>query len=188
MSHVSKTTVWTCIAVFVAGIIAGTIVCLQASPVPEPRVPGSNAVPAHVVLAVLALAVALALPRTRLGRRAPYPVWFAPFSTSALDRLRRTVLPGSVGATSRVNPVRVVLAVCLTLLLLFNLFRAGVQVVGGLDPNFTVNAWGGPTYLGAMLAHYLDGLILFYAEAFLLDVVMVQAANEGARSISERAS
>jgi hypothetical protein len=31
--------------------------------------------------------------------------------------------------------------------------RAGEQVIGGLDPNSTVNAWGGPAYLGAMACH-----------------------------------
>lgn len=45
--------------------------------------------------------------------------------------------------------------------------RAGGQVLAGLDPDFTRNAWGGPTYLGAMAAHYLDGALMFLAGAAL---------------------
>lgn len=51
-----------------------------------------------------------------------------------------------------------------------------MQITGGLDPNATVNAWGGPTYLGALLAHYLDGIIGFYAAAFLLNRILLPAS------------
>jgi hypothetical protein len=57
---------------------------------------------------------------------------------------------------------------------LCQLLPGGQQVIGGLDPNFTVTAWGGPSYLGAMLAHYLDAVYLFYIEAFLLHLVLVE--------------
>jgi hypothetical protein len=39
--------------------------------------------------------------------------------------------------------------------------------------NFTVNAWGGPTYLGAMVCHYLDLLVLMAAAAWLLDEILL---------------
>jgi hypothetical protein len=65
----------------------------------------------------------------------------------------------------------------LVILLLYNFFRAGLQVIGGLDPNFTVNAWGGPSYLGALMAHYLDAAYLFYIEALLLNYVLVRQAG-----------
>lgn len=52
----------------------------------------------------------------------------------------------------------------------------GMQVTGGLDPNATVNAWGGPTYLGALLARWLDGIVSFYAAAFLLSCLLLPAA------------
>ncbi len=58
--------------------------------------------------------------------------------------------------TPALTPARLLLAAPLLGLLVFAAFRAGVQVLAGLDPNFTVNAWGGPTYLGAMACHYLD--------------------------------
>lgn len=49
----------------------------------------------------------------------------------------------------------------------------------GLDPNATVNAWGGPTYLGALLAHSLDAMVGFYAAAFLLGRLLLPAAATG---------
>jgi hypothetical protein len=106
------------------------------------------------------------LSRTR-GRRA---IWVAPFSQSGLDRFRRTVLLKSGASPTRI--VRALLAVGLSILLMFNFVRAGMQIIGGLDPNFTVNAWGGPSYSGALLAHYLDGAYLFYVEALLLNLVI----------------
>jgi len=60
----------------------------------------------------------------------------------------------------------------------FSADRLGAQVIGGLDPNATVNAWGGPSYLGALLAHWLDGIVGFYAAAFLLSRVLVRPQGE----------
>ncbi len=161
---------------FGSSIVARYISLVHPNPTrPDPR---SNAIPAHVVLTLLVAAVAVTLPRTAIGRRGLHLVWLAPFSTSALDRLRRTVVPGRAAAARRTHPLRALLAICLTLVLPFSPFRAGEQVTAGLDPRFTVNAWGGPTYLGALLARWLDGLILFYAEAFLLDLVMLEAADD----------
>lgn len=47
-------------------------------------------------------------------------------------------------------------------------WRAGVQVSAGLDPDATRDAWGGPTWLGAALAHWLDGLLAFAAASVVL--------------------
>jgi hypothetical protein len=33
---------------------------------------------------------------------------------------------------------------------------------------------GGPSYLGAMLAHYLDGVYLYYLEALLMNVILLK--------------
>ena len=170
--YLSRTTVLTCALLFAAGLVAGILPYSQRSPVVEERVPGANAIPAHIVLALVAVGLFIGLPRLRLARQAPYSIWVAPFSQSGLDRFKRTmrlrsgVLPGQL--------VRAVLAGLLLILLLYNFFRAGEQVIGGLDPNFTVNAWGGPSYLGAMLAHYLDAVYLFYVEALLLNLVLVK--------------
>jgi hypothetical protein len=47
-------------------------------------------------------------------------------------------------------------------------WRAGVQVFAAVDRDFTRDAWGGPTYLGASLAHWTDGLLLFAACSALI--------------------
>jgi hypothetical protein len=56
---------------------------------------------------------------------------------------------------------------------LYFFYRDGGQVIGGLDPNFTVNAWGRPTSVGAMACHHLDGLVLMGAAAWLLDRIVL---------------
>jgi hypothetical protein len=173
--HLSKTTVLTFALVFVAGVVAGIFSYIQRSPVVEQHIPGANAVPAHIVLALVAVGLFIGLPRLRLARQAPYSIWVAPFSQSGLDRLEQTmrlrsdVLPRKLVRVAFASQLVILL---LAILLLYNFYRAGEQVIGGLDPNFTVNAWGGPSYLGAMLAHYLDGVYLFYAEALLLNLVL----------------
>jgi hypothetical protein len=42
----------------------------------------------------------------------------------------------------------------------------------GLDPNFTVNAWGGPGYACAMACHYLDLFLLAAGAAWLMDRIL----------------
>lgn len=56
------------------------------------------------------------------------------------------------------------------LVLAYTPVRAGLQVLAGLDPDFTRDAWGGPTYLGAAAAHWLDGALIFLACTALLRV------------------
>ena len=170
--YVSKTTVLICVLLFVVGVVVGTISYLERSPVVEERVAGTNAVTAHVVLALVALGLIAGLPRHRLAQKAPYPIWAAPFSQSGLDRFKETMLIGS--GLSAADISRAVVTGLLSIFLLYNFFRAGVQVIGGFDPNFTVNAWGGPSYLGALVAHYLDAAYLFYVEAFLLNLALVK--------------
>lgn len=68
---------------------------------------------------------------------------------------------------------RLILFVTLAVLLLFLCWRAGVQVLAGLDPNFMVNAWGGPSYLGAMACHYLDLAVVGTLGAMLFDRVLL---------------
>jgi len=56
----------------------------------------------------------------------------------------------------------------IVVLMWFLFWRAGLQVVGALDPSFRDYAWGGPTYLGASGAHWLDALIMIYAGTFIV--------------------
>ncbi len=172
MPYLSRRTISACALLFVVGVLTGLVQYLQRSSVLEPHVPDSSAITVHIVMALIAVGLAIVVPRLRLVREASYPIWLAPFSRSGLDRFKRTVLLRA-GPTPT-NVARAFVAIVFAIGLLFNFFRAGLQIVGGLDQNFTVNAWGGPGYLGAMLAHYLDGVYLFYLEALLLKVVLLR--------------
>ena len=68
---------------------------------------------------------------------------------------------------------RAVATLPFTGLLIYCAWRIGEQITAGLDPNWTVNAWGGPSYFGAMACHYLDGLVLMGAAAWLLDRILL---------------
>jgi hypothetical protein len=156
-------------AVFAGGVGAGLISYLDRSPARETFVPGSSAWWQHLGVAVLALALLAAgqwRHRRRFGPRSGRLWLLSPFGKAAARRVART----ASGA-----PGRVVLALLPALLFGYGFWRAGEQVIGGLDPNFTVNAWGGPTYLGAMACHYLDLLLLLAAAACLIDKILLPA-------------
>ena len=68
---------------------------------------------------------------------------------------------------------RALLAAVPAALILYCFWRAGLQVLAGLDPNMTVNAWGGPTYLGAMACHYLDCCLMIAAAAWALNRILL---------------
>jgi hypothetical protein len=71
--------------------------------------------------------------------------------------------PGRLGRSVAAGlPVGVV-ALAAALVSFQAVWRAGVQVFAAVDHDFTRDAWGGPTYLGASAAHWMDGLLLFAA-------------------------
>jgi MYXO-CTERM domain-containing protein len=157
-------------AVFAGGVGAGLISYLDRSPVRESFVPGSSAWWQHAGVALLAVAllgVGQRRHRRRFGPRSGRLWLLAPLGRAAARRVARTVSAA---------PGRVLLALLPALLFSYGFYRAGLQVIGGLDPNFTVNAWGGPTYPGAMACHYLDLLVLMGAAAWLLDKILLPDA------------
>jgi hypothetical protein len=166
------------LASFLIGIVEGAAQYAHRSPVIELHVAGTNAITVHVVLAIAAAAAVIGIQARRsrrLAQRGCSP-WAAPFSASALARLSRTIRFAH-GLSPR-NLMRVMATVPLVLVLLYAPFRMGAQIVGGLDPNATVNAWGGPAYPGALLAHWLDSLTGFYVAAFLLSWLLLPTAAE----------
>jgi hypothetical protein len=64
-------------------------------------------------------------------------------------------------------PVRIV-QFAAAVVTVFIPLRAGAQVFAALDPDFTRDAWGGPSYLGASFAHWLDAALIFYGCAVIL--------------------
>ena len=180
--HLSRPLVIVAAALFSAGIVAGWITYLHRSAIRAQHLSGTAAWWQQSIVAALALA-ALASSYWR-GRRAGRPIWLLrPLGHRAGARAAR--LARDAG-TCPAAFARAALALPLALLFLYGFWRAGFQVTNGLDPNATVNAWGGPTYAGAMACHYLDVVVIMAAAAWLLDRILPAAAVRPARARPDR--
>ena len=177
-SPVSRLSGTVFLALFMIGIAEGAVGYLRRSPVMERHVAGTNAITFHAVLGIAAAVTVISIQAWRWRRPSlrGHSPWAAPFSADALARLGRTIRFDR--GPSLTNLARVTATVPLVLLLAYAPFRLGAQVIGGLDPNATVNAWGGPGYLGALLAHWLDGIVGFYVAAFLLSRLLLRTEGE----------
>lgn len=166
--HLSRPAVITATVSAVAGLATGVAVYLHRDGHIAPHVPGTDAwLPHLVILAVVATWFAVA------SRRSPYgwKVIFAPVGRPITARIRATFRSGF----SPPVLLRCLAVAVLILLQVYMSWRIGEQVFAGLDPNFTNNAWGGPSYLGAMFCHYLDGALLYPVSHVLLRSVTVPA-------------
>jgi len=158
------------LALAAAGIATGLISYLHRSPISAAHVPGTSAWLPQIIVAVATCAlygVARWRHGRRLGRSSGRLLLLAPLGRSAAGRLTATMRQPSWRSAVALSPLAVIAYCC---------WRVGEQVTGGLDPNFTVNAWGGPTYLGAMACHYLDCALIIGISAWLLDVILLPAA------------
>jgi hypothetical protein len=160
-------------ALFAAGVVAGWYQFLHRSPFMEKYVPGASAWWQQLAVAVLA-SVLFCYGRwrhlRRFGRGSGRLWLLAPLGKPAARRGARMVPGARRGQPGSARPLAALLAAGL---FSYCFWRAGLQVTAGLDPNSTVNAWGGPTYLGAMGCHYLDCCVLMAAAAWLLDHVLL---------------
>ena len=152
------------------GIVTGVIEYLHRSPIREALLPGTSAWAQHLVAATVACAL-YGVARWRHGRRSGRGsgrlLLLAPLGRSAASRLMATTRQVSWRSAAALPPLA---------LIGYSFWRIGEQVTGGLDPNFTVNAWGGPTYLGAMACHYLDAALIIAVSAWLLNKILPPAA------------
>lgn len=174
--QVSVPLVGLCAVLLAAGITTGGVSYLHRSPVRAEHSPGTAAWWPHLGVFVLCVAF---LGGSWLRRRWVRSLGdgglflLAPLGRPAARRVRRTI------SAARRRPAvlaRLVAAVLPAALLLYLNWRVGEQVLGGLDPNFTVNAWGGPTYLGAMACHYLDAVAMAIPAVRLLDRLLLPGA------------
>lgn len=176
LAALSPTLSLLCVALFCAGMAIGGVIYLRRSPVREVEQAGTAAWWPHLGLLVVAAAllVAARLRRRRDRQDETVPghdaasvdlLLLAPLGRRAARRIGRTLraAPRSPGGLARL-----VGAAPLAMLFAYAVVRAGIQVLAGLDPNFTTNAWGGPSYLGAMACHYLDGALIAAACAWLI--------------------
>jgi hypothetical protein len=157
-------------AAFGIGIAEGAVSYAHRSPIREAHVAGTNAITVHLALAAAAALVVIVIQIVRSRRQlhgTPSP-WAAPFSAATWARIRATLRLRHLG--------RAVAALPLVLLACYASWRIGAEVTGALDPNSSVNAWGGPTYLGALAAHTLDAVIGFYAASALLGKLLAKTA------------
>lgn len=149
------------VGVFALGVLAGVGVYLNRPDGAVSHTPDTSAWPVHIVLTVVAVAWIAAVVATRSRYRwlTPVNVFGAGFSIRLRLLTRMPV---------RTEYVRMALVAMMVLFTAFAFFRAGQQVIGGLDPHFIANAWGGPSYLGALYCHYLDlGLMVGVAGVIL---------------------
>jgi hypothetical protein len=156
---------------FVSGVVYGLLGYLQRSPIRQERVAGTAAWGQQLVLALAAvviLSVGRWWHRRRFGPRSGRLWLLAPLGRHAARRVARALGFGGEAA----QPGRLLLAFPAAALFLFCFWRAGVQVTGGLDPNFTVNDWGGPGYAGALACHYLDLFLLAAGAAWFIDRIL----------------
>jgi hypothetical protein len=156
---------------FVSGVSYGLLQFLQRSPVRQQHAASTAAWGQQLAVWIAAatiLSIAFARQRRRFGSRSGRLWLLAPLSRRAAGRIGRGLGFGSESA----HAVRVLLALPAAALFLFCFWRAGVQVTGGLDPNFTVNAWGGPSYPGALACHYLDLFLIAAGAAWLSDRIL----------------
>lgn len=154
---------------FAAGLATGLVAWPARSDTPERHRAGTAAWGPHLGLALFAalLLAGVVLRHRRADRRTL--ILLAPLGRRAARRVRRTV-----GQISRPTvALRCLVGLLPATMLVYLVFRMGAQVTGGLDPNFTLNAWGGPTYLGAMACHALDAALIMAFCGWLLHLLLL---------------
>jgi len=153
------------------GIATGFIRYLDRSPIRDATAPGASAWGQQLAVAAVACAlygVARWRHGRRFGRGSGRLLLLAPLGRNAAARLTAAARRTS-WRTAAALPLLTVVGYCC--------WRVGEQVTAGFDPNFTANAWGGPSYLGAMACHYLDIALIIGASGWLLDKILPQAAR-----------
>ncbi|WP_147916270.1 hypothetical protein [Ruania zhangjianzhongii] len=134
---------------FALGLVLGALT-LGADVPEEPHRPEDNAIAAHLV--VSAIVVAAGVLATLLTGSLRWLV--SPWTRRTGARIRLTF-----SRRSFTGVLRCTVFVLIAALIGYLVLRMGMQVTAGLDPEFTRNAWGGPTAIGAFLAHGVDAVL-----------------------------
>jgi hypothetical protein len=163
--HLSRAAVTVAAISTTIGLGSGLVWYLNRDEQVEPHRPGTEAwIPHLVILAVLGVWFWFASRRSASGWKVVLAPLGRPIAAGIAATFRAGVRP--------VNLLRCLAVSFLVFLEVYMAWRIGEQVIAGLDPNFTHNAWGGPSYLGAMFCHYLDGALLYAVCHSLLRVVV----------------
>ncbi len=151
------------LAMFAVGVVTGGIHWRNSDePVAHGQVLVANVV--HLALAAVVIAGVAWASRCHRARLRRAIAW--PLSADGAAAVASASTLGALGRPTRrprgslaIRIVKTASGALGALVVWYSLWRAGFQVLGGLDPAFTSQAWGGPSYLGAGLAHWLDGII-----------------------------
>ena len=187
-SPFSRTAVICFAVLFAIGTAAGLIQLINDT---ETTSTGAGVAVANLVhcgIAVITIGLVVAVHRRNPARlrtfvRAPFTAagWRCLLlATVALPRWLVDIVRAMSGRrSSRHTSRRLILGLPAGLLLpvsaalvWFTPLRAGLQVFAAFDADFTRDAWGGPSYLGASLAHWMDGVLIFYAASALIRTVL----------------
>jgi len=172
-TKLSRTSISAFAFMFLAGMAYGYYRYLHRPATFPPNDPKNNAILVHLIIAACAIITVAAIQLYRKRKQLPN-IWAAPFSQSALQRLKATFAPGRF--TLLYIP-RVVVSFLMLVVMLFTPFRSGSLITAGLDPSEPANAWGGPSYLGAAAAHWMDLVIFLYIGGLILNWIMVKRAS-----------
>ena len=170
----------TCFAVlFVIGTAAGLVQLISDTYTTSTGAGVAVANVVHCVIAAITIGLVVGVhhrnpARLRAFVRAPFTTagWHNLLSASAaLPRWFGDIARAVSGRSSHRHKLRYVLlglpaGIVLSVgaaVIWFTPLRAGLQVFAALDADFTRDAWGGPSYLGASLAHWMDGVLMLYA-------------------------
>lgn len=161
-------------SLFAVGVVSGGLSWLGRSAQREAHVAGTAAWWPHLVLLALTVLGAVWLARRSAD---PLGLLLAPLGTRAAQRITRTA---SAARRHPTAALRLLISLLPLAVLAYSCWRVGEQLLGGLDPNFTVNAWGGPGYFGAMACHYLDAVLMMAAASGLLHLLLLPAKGRSA--------
>lgn len=176
-TKLSRTTLGAFAFIFAAGLGFGYVLYLHRPTTLKPNIPANNAIAIHLAIAACALLAVTIIQLYRWRKQLPN-IWAAPFSDHAFQRLKATFCPRPF---TLLSIPRAIVCVPLLIVMLFTPFRIAAQIGDARDPSLPLNAWGGPSYIGASLAHGMDLLIFLYVAAFILSVVMVKRVPSGKR-------
>lgn len=168
-TKLSRTTLTTFGLMLAAGLAYGYYRYLHRPATFPPNDPKNNAILIHLILAACSVVMVVAIHVYRKRKRLS-SVWLAPFSRHALQRFKATIFPKPV---TPLSVVRAIACVPLLVVVLWEPFRMAAQITASFDPSEPANAWGGPSYVGAALAHWMDCLILLYLGALMFHWLMV---------------
>lgn len=168
------------VVVLLAGVASGVPMLLDSSRTAPGHDPTASAWGVHIGLTAVAVLLAAGYLVALHTRDRPWRVSL-PWNRDTVPDTWQLILSASARPSAA---ARAPIAVLAHLLIGYLLWRIGLQILGGLDPAFTADAWGGPGYWGALYCHVLDsGLVIAVVGAILSAVLPTDATGGNLRTL-----